>query len=513
MQGKLFKWNTPQGMSSATLNRLRGFTAVYTQIVQAGNSLGQWEGVWEDSSHREFPTPRFCTLVTNADNSITLTKSAPESGVGASSNTMIINTLDAPDPLGLVAPRHTYYIKLRANAPQGYVIYMSFGGNIGSNTSVGFLQDGQWSVQSKLLTPPAGTGFPNQRRIFMLVKNGEDGQPIPTGTEVSIASLMIFDLTAMFGDGYEPTLEETDEMFPLTYYPYSSGELCSVSPVGIMSFDSLNTNVDTLYFPNDFPSSSYGFEHYLNSVGIEYDEIQGVNLVKRIGWRAHESGDESDWQTMITDGVHTVYVLPQEQTTTISDNVPYGVANGGYERGYFNLMLSLQGISAGEFAAFGEIEYEVAKDEMLPNKVAFYMQRSDEVGETYDLERDFVGLRYLKAEGMNTLGESKSIYTEEYAEAEELRVFLPDTYTHKATKITMTFLILGDAKQRQTTLDDFLDYLREGRHLFWDTVRNRQFEFIVTEEIKVSDEKWHGTQPYIEIQVPMQNIAGRTVRV
>jgi hypothetical protein len=34
--------------------------------------------------------------------------------------------------------------------------------------------------------------------------------------------------------------------------------------------------------------------------------------------------------------------------------------------------------------------------------------------------------------------------------------------------------------------------------------------FIVQEEIKVSDERWHGSSPYVEIQVPMQNLNGST---
>jgi hypothetical protein len=37
-----------------------------------------------------------------------------------------------------------------------------------------------------------------------------------------------------------------------------------------------------------------------------------------------------------------------------------------------------------------------------------------------------------------------------------------------------------------------------------------EFDFIVTDEIKVSDEKWHGSTPYVEIQVPMQNLNGET---
>lgn len=47
---------------------------------------------------------------------------------------------------------------------------------------------------------------------------------------ISVKNLMIFDLTAMFGSGNEPTTaEEFEKMFPNGYYPYNEGELMSMS--------------------------------------------------------------------------------------------------------------------------------------------------------------------------------------------------------------------------------------------------------------------------------------------
>ena len=123
-----------------------------------------------------------------------------------------------------------------------------------------------------------------------------------------------------------------------------------------------------------------------------------------------------------------------------------------------------------------------------------YMKRIDvNNASTYDIESHFSGLRYMKAEGMNDIGKTKNIYTEAYADSDRLRVHLPSTsindYTNEATKITMHFLIIGK---------------------YWDDARNLEFDFIVTDEIKVSDERWHGSAPYIEIAVPMQNLNGKT---
>lgn len=142
-----------------------------------------------------------------------------------------------------------------------------------------------------------------------------------------------------------------------------------------------------------------------------------------------------------------------------------------------------------------------------------YMQRTDVVGyNIIDIEEQFDGLLYMRAEGMNDIGKSKNVYTEGYADSDRLRVHLPPdgNYTNEATKITMHFLVVGDAAQRQATIRSFENYVREGIHRYWDDARNLEFDFIVQDEIKVSDEKWHGSSPYVEIAVPMQNLNGKT---
>lgn len=152
-----------------------------------------------------------------------------------------------------------------------------------------------------------------------------------------------------------------------------------------------------------------------------------------------------------------------------------------------------------------------------------YMKRVDIDGATtYDIESHFTGLLYERAEGMNDVGKAKNIYTETYADSDSLRVSLPkhnsgsvmvhsvNDIANEATKITMYFLVVGTASQRQTTIKNFRDYVRTGIHRYWDDARNLEFDFIVQEEFKVSDERWHGSQPYVEVAVPMQNINGKT---
>lgn len=141
-----------------------------------------------------------------------------------------------------------------------------------------------------------------------------------------------------------------------------------------------------------------------------------------------------------------------------------------------------------------------------------WMQRIDITDTAKDLELSFPGLFYLRTDGIYDIGKAKNIYTETYADSDDLRVFLPNggVYTNEATKITMHFLATGsNSAQRLALVRIFCEYVRQGIHRYWDDARNLEFDFIVTDEIKVSDERWHGTTPYVEISVPMQNLKGK----
>lgn len=152
------------------------------------------------------------------------------------------------------------------------------------------------------------------------------------------------------------------------------------------------------------------------------------------------------------------------------------------------------------------------------------LQRIDVPSPVLDIEDEYPGVLYMKAEGLNDIGKAKNIYTEEYADSDRKRVYLPselqdgemvhklDLIANESTVVTMTFLIVGDAITRQQVMQRFFNEVRTGIHRYWDDARNRQFDFIVTDEIKVSEEKWHGSQPYVEVQIPMQNLNGKTMQ-
>lgn len=110
-----------------------------------------------------------------------------------------------------------------------------------------------------------------------------------------------------------------------------------------------------------------------------------------------------------------------------------------------------------------------------------------------DLEASFAGLRYKQCEGLNAKGEPRA-YTEEYADAEELRLYLPPKLTRKATELKFEFIFMGS--QRQVAFDNFVAYISNRRLRYWDDVRRRQAEMYLSGEIEVSDEKLYGSTPY-----------------
>lgn len=71
-------------------------------------------------------------------------------------------------------------------------------------------------------------------------------------------TLQLFDLTAMFGTGNEPsTVEEFEKMFPATYYPYNAGEIVSAGTEEIVEQGKNLLNADDYYASYKQSDGSY----------------------------------------------------------------------------------------------------------------------------------------------------------------------------------------------------------------------------------------------------------------
>lgn len=148
------------------------------------------------------------------------------------------------------------------------------------------------------------------------------------------------------------------------------------------------------------------------------------------------------------------------------------------------------------------------------NQYKFYMQEFKNgalVPNTRkDLERDFDGLRYISAKGINTIGKAR-IFTETYADSDRMRVYIPNELTNEQTTVTFTFYIFG--VDRQKTYDAFNEYIRRGIHRYWDTARNKYFDFVIEDSIEINEEKWYSGTPYLSVEYKVKNLNGRTFDV
>ncbi|MBO5001479.1 MAG: hypothetical protein J6C66_02125, partial [Prevotella sp.] len=104
---------------------------------------------------------------------------------------------------------------------------------------------------------------------------------IAAGTTINTAvkfTPQVFDLTMMFGAGYEPsTIEEFKALYPLAFYAYNTGELRSLSATAIKSvgFNALNLPMRKEYIPD---------KSYSQTSKHPFDETQCWNCIASNGY-------------------------------------------------------------------------------------------------------------------------------------------------------------------------------------------------------------------------------------
>lgn len=149
---------------------------------------------------------------------------------------------------------------------------------------------------------------------------------------------------------------------------------------------------------------------------------------------------------------------------------------------------------------------------MATSKYKFYMAECDAEwnikGDTQkDLEVDFEGLRYQEAKGLNLTGKPR-LYTETYADADRVRVYIPEDVTYEPTTITFSFVFLGD--DRQNIYDAFVEFVSGKRMVYWDSARGKYAYFYVGDSIQPAEEKWYYSTPYLRLELKVSNVYGRT---
>ena len=133
-------------------------------------------------------------------------------------------------------------------------------------------------------------------------------------------------------------------------------------------------------------------------------------------------------------------------------------------------------------------------------------------GELIDIEAQFK-CKYVKFEGLSETGKVKNIYTETFAESEELRMYIPDEVLYDNTEISLTLLFAPDTENDSDVQDNeraFFEYVSGHKIEYHDTFRNRYVSLILLNKPEVVSEVLYGGSRYREVKYTFKNIYGRS---
>lgn len=138
-------------------------------------------------------------------------------------------------------------------------------------------------------------------------------------------------------------------------------------------------------------------------------------------------------------------------------------------------------------------------------KVKFYIKRESDTDYT-DFESYFNGMKYSKCVGLEDLGKPKNIYTETYADADSLRVHIPEDVKREATDITFTFIFLGE--NRKSVYDRFNEFIKGQKLYYYDTARNKKAYMVLIDKTEPKEDIYKGSKPYMSVDYKFQNLWG-----
>ena len=129
-----------------------------------------------------------------------------------------------------------------------------------------------------------------------------------------------------------------------------------------------------------------------------------------------------------------------------------------------------------------------------------------------DIEDEY-GCYYVKMEGVSENGKAKNIYTESYAESDEMRLHLPAEIAYENTKCVLSLLFPETGDDRMDVQDNERRFFEavSGKKIEWyDTFRKRYVTLVLIEAPKLAGEKLYGGSRYRQVEYTFQNIYGRS---
>ena len=136
----------------------------------------------------------------------------------------------------------------------------------------------------------------------------------------------------------------------------------------------------------------------------------------------------------------------------------------------------------------------------------------EDIGELIDIEEQFK-CKYVKFEGLSETGKVKNIYTETYAETEELRMYIPDEVLYDNNEMSLTLLFAPSSANDNDVQDNeraFFEYISGHKIEYHDTFRNRYVSLLLLNKPEVVGEVLYGGSRYREVKYTFKNIYGRS---
>lgn len=146
---------------------------------------------------------------------------------------------------------------------------------------------------------------------------------------------------------------------------------------------------------------------------------------------------------------------------------------------------------------------------MASTDYKFYIQRDSASltpEEPVSIEDYFPGCKYMKFEGLSLRGVPKNITIEEYPEADEPRVYIPENIVYETSDLTLTLYFTGD--NYRATYDNFVDFITGRKLTYWDTCRNRKVRILFNNAPKITEDIVKGGRHYMIAEFKFTNLKG-----
>lgn len=183
--------------------------------------------------------------------------------------------------------------------------------------------------------------------VFRILTDADGNQKLDTSP---FSNYEIFDLTAMFGSGNEPsTVEEFEKMFPADYYPYAVGEIVSAGTEEVVVGDTAHPIPEAIRNLPGYGWSAGTARNYVDYENKRY--VQCVNSVDlgTLTWTAGGGissqtvfiassrkicGQKLSYNSAIASNILCSKYLAKSQNEVWSDAAPVGIATNATIDGY-----------------------------------------------------------------------------------------------------------------------------------------------------------------------------------